>query len=182
MSVNETATKKYTIGQPTSDTMVGRGLVLVAVWCRSVGASWTLELHQLSQGKPPLTLVDWISSGVPISQPEPPEVLARGLLAERGLQLFRDSSVGPCTHSRRGIGYACRDAELIKLAHLVRDDAAEAGWHPLTLAMHWTAAGFSANAAARWIRQGVHSPQATPHQRVSSELTVPPTPTTTTAP
>jgi hypothetical protein len=182
MSANETATKKYTIGQPTSDTMVGRGLVLVAVWCRSVGASWTLELHQLSRGTPPLTLVDWISSGVPISQPEPPEALARGLLAERGLQLFRDSSAGPNTHSRRGIGYACRDAELIKLAHLVGEDAAEAGWHPLTLAMPWTAAGFSANAAARWIRQGVHPPQATPHQRVSSELTVPPTPTTTTAP
>jgi hypothetical protein len=27
------------------------------------------------------------------------------------------------------------------------------------LAAQWVAAGFSADAAARWIRQGVHSPQ-----------------------
>ncbi len=148
--------------------------MLAAVWCRSVGASWTLELHQLSRGTPPLTLVDWISSGVPISQPEP-EALAHDLLAERGLRLFRDSSAGPCTHSRRGIGYVCRNAELIKLAHLVQDDAAETGQHPVILAMQWVAAGFSADAAAGWIRQGVHLPQTAQQQTVSSELTVSPT-------
>ncbi|HKR50505.1 MAG TPA: hypothetical protein VJT72_13205 [Pseudonocardiaceae bacterium] len=118
---------------------------------------------------------------MPISQPAPEE-LARELLAERGLQLFRDSSAGPCTHNRRGIGYACRDAELITLAYLVQDDATEAGWHPVILAMQWTMAGFSADTAAHWIRQGVHSPQAAQQQRVSSEFTVSPTHTTTTAP
>lgn len=71
--------------------------------------------------------MSWISSGVPISQPEP-EALARGLLAERGLQLSRDSSAGAGTRSRRGIGYVCGNAELIRLAHVVRDDVAEAGY------------------------------------------------------
>jgi len=50
--------------------------------------------------------VDWVSSGVPISQPVP-DGLARELLAERGLQLFGDSSAGPGTHSRHRIGYVC---------------------------------------------------------------------------
>ncbi len=102
--------------------------------------------------------MDWISSGVPISQPEP-EALARQLLAERGLQLFRDSSAGPGTRSRRGIGYVCGDAELIKLVHAVRDVAAGTGVHPVMLAAQWVAAGFSADAAAGWIRVGVRSPQ-----------------------
>jgi hypothetical protein len=170
MKSHETTTKEYAVGRPIPDNVIGAAPVLAAVWCRSVGASWTLELHQLSRGTPRLTLVDWISSGVPISQPEP-EALVHKLLAERGLQLFRDSSVGPCTQSRRGIGYVCRDAELIKLAHLVQDDAAASGWHPVILAMQWTAAGFSAEAAAQWIRQGVHSPQAAHHQTVSSAPT-----------
>ncbi|MGH3909235.1 MAG: hypothetical protein ACRDRM_00220 [Pseudonocardiaceae bacterium] len=54
----------------------------------------------------------------------------------------------------------CRDAELIKLAHLVRDHATETGVHPVVLAAQWVAAGFSAEAAAGWIRQGVNSPRA----------------------
>jgi hypothetical protein len=37
--------------------------VLVAVWCRSVGTTWTLELHELDSGMTLGTLVDWISSG-----------------------------------------------------------------------------------------------------------------------
>lgn len=163
MKAKDTATKKYAIGRPVPGNVVGAVPVLAVVWCRSVGASWTLELHQLSRSTPSLTLVDWISSGVPISQPEPPEALVRELLAERGLQLFRDSSAGPSTRSRRGIGYACRDAELIRLAHLLQD-AAETGWHPVILAMHWVAAGFSADAAAHWIRQGIYLPQAAQHQ------------------
>lgn len=125
------------------------------VWCRSVGTSWTLELRR---GTPPLTLVDWISSGIPIWQPEPLEALAHELLAQRGLRLFPDPSAGPCTGSRRGIGYATAEAELIALAHLVRDDATETGLHPVMLATHWVDAGFSAEAAARWIRQGIYSP------------------------
>jgi hypothetical protein len=69
--------------------------VVAVVWCRSVGTSWTLELHQLRRDIPHTTLMDWISSGVPITQPEPPEALARQLLAERGLWLFCDSFAGP---------------------------------------------------------------------------------------
>jgi hypothetical protein len=42
------------------------------------------------------------------------------LLAERGLQLFRDSATGPCTGIRLGIGYVAGDAESITLAHLMR--------------------------------------------------------------
>ncbi|HSZ28679.1 MAG TPA: hypothetical protein VK784_02845 [Pseudonocardiaceae bacterium] len=158
MKADETATTRYAVGQSTSDDVAGAAPVLAAVWCRSVGTSWTLELYQLSRGMPRMTLVDWISSGVPISQPEP-EALADELLAERGLLLFHDSTAGPCTHNRRGIGYVVRDAELIKLAYLVQGYATEAGQHPVMVAREWVAAGFSADAAAGWIRQGVHSPR-----------------------
>jgi hypothetical protein len=160
-------------GRLTSDDVAAAARVLVAVWCRSVGASWTLELHELGSGMAPGKIMGWISSGVPIFQPEP-EALARDLLAERGLQLFQDPSAGPGTLSRRGIGYVCRNAELIKLADLVRDDAAEAGVHPVVLAAKWVAAGFSADDAAGWIRGGVCSPQVAQHT-VGVELTVSPT-------
>lgn len=159
MRANETATitgQEYAVRQPTSDDVAARAPVLAAVWCRSVGTSWTLELHELDGVTAPGTIVGWISSGVPITQPEP-EALAGELLAERGLQLFGDSSAGPCRHR---IGYVCRDAELIELAHLVRDNATETGVHPVVLAAQWVAAGFSADAATGWIRQGVHSPPA----------------------
>ena len=162
MTNNDTDTTRYPIGQPASGDVTGSAPVLVAVWCRSVGATWTLELHQLHHHTPHMTLVDWISSGVPISRPEPPEALDRELLAQRGLHLFRDSFTGPCTDSRRGIGYVARDAELITLACLVHDDAIEIGRHPVMLAAQWVAAGFSADAAARWIHHGVHSPPAAP--------------------
>ncbi|MGH3535679.1 MAG: hypothetical protein ACRDQI_16405 [Pseudonocardiaceae bacterium] len=98
--------------------------VLAAVWCRSVGAFWTLELRDLDDGSTPGTITDWITSGIPIAQPEPPEALARVLLAGRGLQLVCDPSVGPCTHNRRGIGYASPHTEPITLAHVVRGHAA----------------------------------------------------------
>lgn len=162
MSANENATatdRKFALERPTSDYVVAAARVLVAMWCRSVGTSWTLELHECGGGTARGRVVDWISSGVPISQPEP-GTLARDLLAARGLHLFVDSSAGPGTHSRCGIGYVCEDAELIILAHLVVDDAAEAGVHPVVVARRWVAAGFSADDAARWIRQGVQSPQA----------------------
>lgn len=84
---------------------------LAAVWCRSVGTTWTLELHELDRDTTLGAIVDWISSGVPVSQPAPDE-LARELLAERGLRLIRDSSAGPRTHSRHRIGYVCADTEL----------------------------------------------------------------------
>ena len=148
------------LGRSTADDGAGASGVLAAVWCRSVGTSWTLELQELDEGGPGRgRVVDWVSSGVPISQLQP-DALARELLAERGLALFGDSSVGPCTHNRRGIGYVAQDAELIALAHLVADETAEVGRHPVMLAAQWVAAGFCVDTAAGWIRQGVHSPQA----------------------
>ncbi len=155
--------RKYALERPTSDYVAAVARVLVAVWCRSVGTSWTLEFHECGVGTAPGRVVDWISSGVPISQPEP-NALARDLLAARRLHLFGDSSAGPGTYSRCGIGYVCEDAELITLAHLVADDAAKAGVHPVVLAERWVVAGFSAEEAAGWIRQGVQSPQVTQHR------------------
>jgi hypothetical protein len=162
MTVHDTATmtgRTDTVGWPALDKMAAVAAVLVAVWCRSVGSSWTVEVHQLDGGAAPGTVVDWISSGIPISQPEP-DVLARGLLAERGLQLFRNSSVGPCTSNRHGIGYVCTNTELLKLAQVVRDDATAIGVDPVVLAAQWVAAEFSADATASWIRVGIPSPQA----------------------
>jgi hypothetical protein len=161
----ETPTKKtvrnYALGPPTADGVAAH--VLAAVWCRSVGTAWTLELRELGGGTVLGVIRDWIASAVPISQPEPPEELARELLAEHGLHLFSDSSAGPCTHNRRGLGYVCRNAELIRLANLVRDDAANIGLHPMALATQWVMAGFSADTAAAWIHDGVHAPQAAKH-------------------
>ncbi len=74
---------RYAVGQLTSDDVAGAVPVLAAVWCRSVGTSWTLEFYELSRGTLPMTLVDWLSSGVPISQPEP-EALAPSLLVVVG--------------------------------------------------------------------------------------------------
>lgn len=163
-----TATGGKYAGRPTSDDPtsdnVAAAPVLAAVWCRSVGTSWTLELHEIGPGMAPRKIMRWISSGVPISLPEP-EALARKLLTERGLQLFRDSSAGPGTRSRRGIGYACGDGEVIKLAHVVRDVAAEAGVHPVVLAARWVEAGFSSDAAAERILGGVRTPPEA-HQTV----------------
>jgi hypothetical protein len=133
------------------------GDVLVALWCRSVGVCWTLELYEPDGGMAPGIITDWITSGVPISQPAP-ETLARELLADRDLWLLPDSSVGPCTLNRHGVGYVSRNAELIRLAYLALDDAAEMGIHPVVLATQWIMAGFSPDAAMRWIREGVHSP------------------------
>jgi len=83
--------------------------VLVAVWCRSVGTIWTLELHELDPGMTLGTLVVWISSGVPTSQPQPDDALAHQLLANRGLHLYPDSTAGPSTPSRSSIGYVNAD-------------------------------------------------------------------------
>ncbi|HXT43799.1 MAG TPA: hypothetical protein VN748_06735 [Pseudonocardiaceae bacterium] len=149
------------LGRPTSQDVTTR--MLTAVWCRSVGTAWTLELRELDHDIVLGTIRDWITSGIPISQPEPPETLARELLAERGMHLFSDSSAGPCTHNRRGIGYVCRNAEVIRLANLIRDDAADTGIHPIALATPWVMAGFSADIAAKWIHEGVRAPQAARH-------------------
>ena len=151
----------HTVGESTPDG-VAAAPVLTAVWCRSVGTSWTLELHELDTDTAPGAIKDWIPSGVPISQPRP-DALVGTLLAERGLYLFRDSSAGPSTRSRRGVGYVCGDAELIVLAYLAREVASEAAVHPVVLAAQWAAAGFSAKAAARWVRQGVPLPRVAPN-------------------
>lgn len=128
-------------GAPASPTAVP---VLTAVWCSSVGTTWTVELHQLDRGTALGTIVDWISSGVPTSQRQPAEDTARELLAGRGLALYPDSTAGPCTHSRYSIGYVCADARVIALAHRMREVAATTGTHPVTLAAQRVAAGFSA--------------------------------------
>ncbi|MDQ4032005.1 MAG: hypothetical protein M3332_06950 [Actinomycetota bacterium] len=86
---------------------------LAAVWCCSVGATWTVELHEFDCDAALGPIVDWISSGVPISEPEPTAALARELLTERGFQLIPDSSAGPSSLHRHGIGYACHDTDLI---------------------------------------------------------------------
>jgi hypothetical protein len=157
----DTAMTTYARGPSPSGDSTVTVPILAVVWCRSVGTSWTLELHQLHRSTPHTTLVDWISSGVPITQPPPPEALARELLAERRLWLFCDSFGHSRTGTRRGIGYASGDADLIALAHLMANEPTKTGWHPVMLAAQWITAGFSAEAAARWIRQGVHSPAPT---------------------
>src|SRR5947199_435584 len=136
MTVTDTATitgRGETVGRPVLENRLAVAPVLAAVWCRSVGTSWTVEVHQLDGDTAPGTVVGWISSGVPISQPAP-EALARGLLAERGLRLFPNSSVGPCTSSRHGLGYVCTNAELLKLGQVVSDDAPDIGVDPVVLA------------------------------------------------
>ena len=171
--------REHALERPTSHHPTAAAPVLVAAWCRSVGTFWTLELHRVDGGTAAGTIVDWITSGVPISQPEP-HALTRELLAERGLHLFEDSSADPGTQQHRHrIGYVCADAEVIKLAHLVRDDAIKAEMHPVALASQWIAAGFSANAAAGWIRQGIHSPHTALRQAASLRVTASPTHTTT---
>jgi hypothetical protein len=149
------------LGPLTADGVAAH--VLAAVWCRSVGTAWTLELREFGRDTLLRSAVDWITSGIPISQPEPPEALARELLAEHDQHLFSDSSAGPCTHNRCGLGYVRRNAGLIRLANLVRHDAANTGIHPMALATQWVMAGFSADTAAAWIHDGVHAPQAAKH-------------------
>lgn len=99
--------------------------VLTVVWCCSVGTTWTLELRELDRDD---ALVDWISSGVPVSQPVP-DALAGELLAERGLRLFRASG-DPGTGSRHRIGYVYAEAELTPPVDPPPDDAVDAAGRP----------------------------------------------------
>jgi hypothetical protein len=91
-------------------------------------------------------------------------------IAKNPSSLFCDSFVSPRTGTRRAIGYASGDAELIELVHLVANEATKTGQHPVMPAARWVAAGFSAEAVARWIRQGVHSP---PKQHSSTHAHLP---------
>jgi anti-sigma B factor antagonist len=147
------------VGRPdatTSDNVIPAP-VLTVLLCCSVGSIWALELREFDPGTGLGALIDWISSGVPVTQPEP-DTQAHELLAARGLWLFRDSSARSLVGSRHRIGYACSDAELITLAHLVRDDAIQAGLHPVMLAA-WIRAGYSVNTAEGWIRAGCLFPR-----------------------
>ena len=128
-----------------------------AVWCRWVGTSWTLELQELDEGGPGRgRVVDWVSSGVPISQPQP-YVLARELLAERGLALFGDSSGGSLHAQSARHRLRAQDAELIALAHLVADEAADIGQHPVMLAAQWVEAGFCVEPPSDgYVRGSIH--------------------------
>ena len=83
---------------------------LVVLWCCSVGATWTLELHELDRDGALGPIVDWISSGVPIFQPRP-DALTCELLASRRLQLVRDSSAHSYTRSRHRIGHVWLTAQ-----------------------------------------------------------------------
>lgn len=127
-----TAPTSTVVRQTRSDVVTAAPVLAAAVWCSTVGTTWTLELHNLARGGTRGTLVDWISSGIPTSQPVP-DGLAHQLLADRGLHLFVDSTASS-VHSRQSVGYVCADAELITLAHRVRDEAADAGVHPVLLA------------------------------------------------
>lgn len=105
-----TADPTVTVPSPrTTHDAAAAAPMLAVVWCCTVGATWTLELRKLDGGRAPGTLVDWISSGVPIGQSRPDEALARELLAQRGLFLYQEPAVGPCKHSRHGIGYVRED-------------------------------------------------------------------------
>lgn len=90
-----------TTGEPGAVESPG----LLAVWCCAVGSTWTLELHQPTRDTTLGPLVDWISSDVPTSHPEPDEAAARALLAQHGLHLYSHTDAGPRTHTRRSIGY-----------------------------------------------------------------------------
>lgn len=86
-------------------------LLLAAVWCSSVGSTWTLELRELDRDTGLGKVVEWISSGVPVRYPEP-SALACELLAARGFRLVRESA-DPGNRSRRCLGYVCADTELV---------------------------------------------------------------------
>ncbi|MGH3535956.1 MAG: hypothetical protein ACRDQG_14785 [Pseudonocardiaceae bacterium] len=76
-----------------------------------MGTTWTLEVRELNPDTALGTIVDRISSGVPITQPEP-DALAE-LLAAQGLRIIGGPPADHGTRSRRRIGYVCADAELI---------------------------------------------------------------------
>lgn len=125
-------------------------------------------------------VLDWISSGVPTELPAP-ESDTIDMLAERELQLFPDVEPveqAPRTRSRRLVGYATRDSEVMRLALWIAeileggDPAADdpyaddesgvpdaARRHPMPLAGRWIEAGYPVRTAAEWVRAGVFSPR-----------------------
>jgi anti-sigma B factor antagonist len=129
--------------------------VLTAYWQPLAGSVWVVELCQFDGDAGHGPVVDWINSGIPATQPAPDT--APELLAAYGLWLFPDPTTQSPTTSRHRIGHACPDANLITLAHLIHDEATQAGLHPITLAA-WNAAGYSTQTALGWIRAGCPLP------------------------
>lgn len=141
--------------------------VLVASWCRSVGATWTVELRSwhgrpvpnpagAAQGGP---VVEWICSGVPTELPAPDGQTVE-VLGARDLLLFPDGPVVPAprTRSRRVIGYVTRDPEVMRLALILAELIDQEPDHPMVLAAQWIQAGYSVDAAAGWVTAGVTWP------------------------
>jgi hypothetical protein len=56
-------------------------MLTAATWCSSVGTTWTVELHTRARRTAYGTLVDWITSGIPITQPVPAKVQAAQRIA-----------------------------------------------------------------------------------------------------
>lgn len=137
--------------------------MFTASWCRSVGATWTVELWSVddaARGRP----VEWICSGVPTEQPTPERQTA-DLLRERGLLLFPVSPVDPVdspprSRSRRLIGYVTRNPEVMRLAMMLRDVVGIERDQLMVVAARWIQAGYSAEMATRWITGGVNRPTA----------------------
>lgn len=146
-------------GDSPSERATRGSYVFTASWCCSVGTTWTVELRPADEavlGRP----VEWIGSGVPTRQPAPERQTA-DLLRDRALLLYPVDPVDPPprTRSRRLIGYVTRDPEVIRLALMVTG-AVDAGRdHPMVVAARWIQAGYSAEAATRWITVGVNWPK-----------------------
>lgn len=130
--------------------------VLTAFWRCLAGSVWIVELCQFDGDAGHGAVVDWINSGIPVTQPAPDT--APELLAAHGLWLFPDPAARVPTTGRYRIGHACPDANLITLAHRIQDEATQAGLHPVTLAA-WNAAGYSTQTAIGWIRAGCALPR-----------------------
>ena len=119
--------------------------------------------------------VEWICSGVPTEQPTPERQTA-DLLRERGLLLFPVSPINavdspPRSRSRRLIGYVTRNAEVFRLAMMLRDVVDASHDHPMVIAARWVQAGYSADMAVRWVIGGVRWPKVAQNiSRTSSRL------------
>lgn len=137
--------------------------VFIATWCRSVGATWTLELREAGRRPGAGQPVEWICSGVPNDQPVP-DALVEDLLADLGLLLHRDPTAPPgyrASGTRQVIGHATREPAVLELARRIDPaDVAESGvGHPCMLAALWIGAGFSTDAATGWLHAGVLRPR-----------------------
>lgn len=102
---------QYYIRRPniTTSGSVTSARLWAVVWSSSVGSTWTLVLRELDGDSRHGPVRDWISSGEPVSHPQP-TALVHELLAARGLRLYCEAT-GRGTHSRRWLGYVCVTAD-----------------------------------------------------------------------